>query len=202
MQKSAPRRCFGSCGFVEGVFLPSQHQSAIWPVDCGCHSSSDPERSLILARTAERRTAVFGSKIGAKHFLATFYASEYAGPAFEETVVPPDSDQKAPEVQDGTLGRRLMLLIIVESVSEALLIAIGAAFLFLTASYLIQRDSFEIAPLVIMVLYPLPIGVAAVRKHNRVLHIMITNFWLGWTIIGWMFALLWACDWNVESDQE
>ena len=144
---------------------------------------------------------MFGSKIGAKHFLATFYGSECAGLAFEETVVPPDLDQKAPEVQDGTLGRGLMLLIIVESVCEALLIVIGAAFLFLTASYLIQRDAFDIAPLFITVLYTLPIGVAALRKHNRVLQIIITNLWLGWTIIGWMFALLWACDWNVESDQ-
>jgi hypothetical protein len=146
---------------------------------------------------------VFGSKIGAKDFLATFYGtSECAGPALEETVVRPDFDQKAPEVQDGILGRRLMLLIIVESVCEALLIVIGAAFLYLTASYLIQRDSFEIGPLVIMVLYPLPIGVATLRKHSRVLDIMITNLWLGWTVIGWMFALLWACDWDTESGPE
>ena len=145
---------------------------------------------------------MFPSKIGAKHFLATFYGNEYARPAFEETVVSPDLDQKAPEMQDGTLGRRLMLLIIVESVCEALLIVIGAMFLFLTASYLIKRDSFDIAPLVITVLYTLPIGVATLRKHNQVLDIMITNLWLGWTIIGWMFALLWACDWIVESDQD
>ena len=145
---------------------------------------------------------MFGGKVGANHFLSTFYGREYLGPALEQPVVSPDLYEKAPEVDDGTLRRRLMLLITIESLGEALLIVLGAALLYLTASYLIQRDSFEIAPLVVMVLYPLPIGIATLRKHNQILDIMITNLWLGWTIIGWMFALLWACDWNTESGPE
>ena len=51
-----------------------------------------------------------------------------------------------------------------------------------------------IGPLLLLALYPLPIGVATLRKHNAVLDIAITNLWLGWTIIGWVFALIWACD--------
>ena len=49
---------------------------------------------------------------------------------------------------------------------------------------------------------PLPIGVATLRKDNVVLDIAITNLWLGWTVIGWVFALVWACDTDVEEDFE
>jgi hypothetical protein len=28
---------------------------------------------------------------------------------------------------------------------------------------------------------------------------MVTNLWLSWTIIGWIVALIWACDSNVEA---
>ena len=141
---------------------------------------------------------MFAGKVGIKRFLTTVCGSESAGPEVEDTVVAPDLDQN-PEAQDGGLGRREMLLIIVESAVEALLIVIGAAFLFLSVGYLIKRDSFDIGPLFILMLYPLPAGVAALRKHNRVLHILITNMWFGWTIIGWMFVLLWACDWDTMN---
>jgi len=30
----------------------------------------------------------------------------------------------------------------------------------------------------------------------------VTNLWLGWTGIGWLVALIWACDTNVEASSE
>jgi hypothetical protein len=49
------------------------------------------------------------------------------------------------------------------------------------------------------VIYPLPIAVAAARKHNSVLDIIAFNLYLGWTIIGWIVALIWACNTDVEA---
>ncbi len=92
--------------------------------------------------------------------------------------------------------------IVAASLLEGLAIVVCAALIFYTASYLIEKDPFDAAPLVLMVLYPLPIFIAEWRKHNRVLDIMLTNLWLGWTIIGWIVALIWACDWDVETQPE
>jgi Superinfection immunity protein len=41
--------------------------------------------------------------------------------------------------------------------------------------------------------------VAEQRKHNAVLNIMVINLWLGWTVIGWLATLIWACNWDVEG---
>ncbi|HVO78972.1 MAG TPA: superinfection immunity protein [Candidatus Bathyarchaeia archaeon] len=92
-----------------------------------------------------------------------------------------------------------MLRIIAASFVEGFFIVLATGFIFIPAAYLIERDSFEIAPFVILVLYPVPIFIAAVRKHNALLDIILTNLWLGWTIIGWVLSLMWACDWDVEG---
>ena len=50
----------------------------------------------------------------------------------------------------------------------------------------------------------LPFIIAIIRKHNAKLAIFVLNFLLGWTIIGWIIALIWACNSNrkTKGDQE
>lgn len=40
--------------------------------------------------------------------------------------------------------------------------------------------------------YFLPFIVASVRKHRQLAPILLTNLLLGWTVIGWIAALIWA----------
>jgi hypothetical protein len=92
-----------------------------------------------------------------------------------------------------------MLRTIATSVAQSIAILSVSGLCLFLASYLVEKHSFDTGPLFILLLYCLPIGVAAVRKHNSVLSIMVTNLWLGWTILGWIVALVWACDSNVEA---
>jgi len=39
----------------------------------------------------------------------------------------------------------------------------------------------------------LPTGVAAIRNHPNTLAIFFLNLFLGWTFVGWVAALVWAC---------
>jgi T4 superinfection immunity protein len=95
-----------------------------------------------------------------------------------------------------------MLRTIVISVAQAAAILLGAWLCASLTSYVFEKDPFYTGPLVILLLYFLPIVVAAIRKHNSLLSIIVTNLWLGWTVIGWIIALIWACDTNVEEDYE
>ena len=44
-----------------------------------------------------------------------------------------------------------------------------------------------------IVVYFLLIIVAFRRKHNNCLAIFILNLFLGWSFVGWVIALVWAC---------
>ena len=41
--------------------------------------------------------------------------------------------------------------------------------------------------------YFVPVIVAISRKHHQILAIFVLNLLLGWTILGWAGALVWAC---------
>jgi len=45
---------------------------------------------------------------------------------------------------------------------------------------------------ILIAIYFSPIMVATDRKHTNIVAISIFNLLLGWTIIGWIFALIWA----------
>jgi len=50
-------------------------------------------------------------------------------------------------------------------------------------------------PLVILMmisLYFIPSIVAVKRQHQNRVAIVATNWFLGWTVLGWMAALIWA----------
>lgn len=51
---------------------------------------------------------------------------------------------------------------------------------------------FVIAALAVT-LYFLPLLVATTRNHVNMLAISVLNLLLGWTFIGWVVALVWAC---------
>jgi T4 superinfection immunity protein len=42
-------------------------------------------------------------------------------------------------------------------------------------------------------LYMLPTFVAGIRGSNQVLAIFFLNLLLGWTFLGWVISLVWAC---------
>lgn len=42
------------------------------------------------------------------------------------------------------------------------------------------------------ILYLLPTGVAIGRKRSNTVAIFIVNLFFGWTLIGWVIALVWA----------
>ena len=95
-----------------------------------------------------------------------------------------------------------MLRTIATSVAQAVAIVLGAVLCWTLVAYFVENHSFDVGPLLVLLLYPLPIAVARVRKHNALPDIIVTNLWLGWTVIGWIVALVWACDTNVEAALE
>jgi hypothetical protein len=42
-------------------------------------------------------------------------------------------------------------------------------------------------------LYFIPTVIAGIRHHHRTTTIFLLNLFLGWTLIGWIGALFWAC---------
>ena len=46
--------------------------------------------------------------------------------------------------------------------------------------------------IILIVGYCLPISIAMLRNHARVGSIMLVNLFLGWSLIGWLVALVWA----------
>lgn len=49
-----------------------------------------------------------------------------------------------------------------------------------------------IFPLFLLLLYFLPSIVAGLRQKSNFLAIFLLNFFLGWTLIGWVISLVWA----------
>jgi hypothetical protein len=49
-----------------------------------------------------------------------------------------------------------------------------------------------IVVIIIFVLYLLPAIVASVRNHHQAPVIFALNLLLGWTVLGWVLALVWA----------
>jgi hypothetical protein len=64
-----------------------------------------------------------------------------------------------------------------------------------------QKGIKRRAPLVIffffigiigILVYFIPTMIAIARKHKNALAIFLVNFFLGWSFIGWVVALVWA----------
>jgi hypothetical protein len=52
--------------------------------------------------------------------------------------------------------------------------------------------------IIVVGLYMLPALVAGQRHHRQKLAITVLNVLAGWTVIGWLVALIWACTADVE----
>ena len=46
---------------------------------------------------------------------------------------------------------------------------------------------------VISLLYFLPLAIAFSRGHKDTGAILVVDLFLGWTLVGWVVALVWAC---------
>lgn len=44
-----------------------------------------------------------------------------------------------------------------------------------------------------LIIYFIPSIIASNNKHHNAGAIQVLNFFLGWTILGWLIALIWAC---------
>ena len=53
-----------------------------------------------------------------------------------------------------------------------------------------------------LAIYTIPIIVAYIRKHNNILAITILTIVLGWTFFGWLAALLWSLNSDIDKDEE
>jgi hypothetical protein len=56
--------------------------------------------------------------------------------------------------------------------------------------------------LLFIVLYMLPAIVASCRGHHQTLAITVLNIFAGWTALGWLVALVWACMYIPPSARE
>jgi hypothetical protein len=54
--------------------------------------------------------------------------------------------------------------------------------------------------IVALLLYFLPTVVALSRGHLSPLAIFFLDLFLGWTLIGWIIALIWSCTGNTEAN--
>ena len=49
------------------------------------------------------------------------------------------------------------------------------------------------------IMYFIPALMASNRKHKNTLAVFMLNLFLGWTFIGWVGALIWACTDNTRK---
>ena len=52
-----------------------------------------------------------------------------------------------------------------------------------------------------LAVYFVPVIVAYIRKHKNILQISILTVILGWTFIGWLAALLWALNSDIDEEE-
>jgi len=58
---------------------------------------------------------------------------------------------------------------------------------------------FLFGAFLITTVYFAPWGIALIRKHKNTLPIFLVTFLLGWTIIGWIIAIIWSFTSNVRE---
>jgi hypothetical protein len=54
--------------------------------------------------------------------------------------------------------------------------------------------------IVATLIYFLPTVIALARGHLSTLAIFLLDLFFGWTVIGWLFALIWSCTGNVAAN--
>ncbi len=54
--------------------------------------------------------------------------------------------------------------------------------------------------IVVILVYFLPTVIALSRGHLSALAIFLINLFFGWTLIGWLVALIWSCTANTAAN--
>lgn len=52
-----------------------------------------------------------------------------------------------------------------------------------------------------LAIYFIPVVIAYIRKHNNILPIAILTIFLGWTFFGWLAAVLWALNSDINEEE-
>ena len=52
-----------------------------------------------------------------------------------------------------------------------------------------------------LAIYFIPVIIAYIRKHNNILAITILTIFLGWTFFGWLAAVLWSLNSDVQENE-
>ena len=55
---------------------------------------------------------------------------------------------------------------------------------------------------VFLAVYLLPCIIAYMRKHNNIVAILVLNLVLGWTFLGWLAALLWSLNSDIQGNDD
>ena len=53
-----------------------------------------------------------------------------------------------------------------------------------------------------LAIYFIPVVIAYVRKHNNILPIALLTIFIGWTFFGWLAALLWSLNSDIQEDDK
>ncbi len=52
-----------------------------------------------------------------------------------------------------------------------------------------------------LAIYFIPVIIAYIRKHNNILSITILTIFFGWTFFGWLAAVLWSLNSDVQENE-
>ena len=127
-----------------------------------------------------------------------------------EIIVVKDNKNEEQEVKINTLKDLILnnskKVTVISSILIVLItiIAIGDIKEFMAGFFAITSATFifliiSIVPVLIIALYFLPIIISIFRKHSNKTPIILITIFLGWTIIGWIIALMLAFIDNTES---
>lgn len=65
----------------------------------------------------------------------------------------------------------------------------------------VRQADYNVAILCSVIFYFVPAIVAGLRDHRSVWAIFVLDLLLGWTVLGWIVALVWSFTGNVEKAQ-
>ena len=75
-------------------------------------------------------------------------------------------------------------------------VALANAIILLTIFFLITWI------FIVFIVYFIPVIVAHIRRHKNIVPIAILNLFLGWTFLGWLAALLWSLNSDIEQNEK
>jgi len=98
----------------------------------------------------------------------------------------------APRRLNAAAGQCLFILVLIGPIGVLANLVIAATMI---ASSHIEPPAIGAMILVNVgiALYLLPALIAVLRRHRQPLAIFLLNLVLGWTVLGWIAALVWAC---------